>query len=230
MIPANGSKIAHVEDGKLIIEARRDNWEGKADHFRQPQTKGKTALLYGRIEARAKVPTGRGTWPAIWTLGERQAAGWPACGEIDILENVGFGPSRVHANIHCKASQPHDKNGQRATRSMPGRSPGRIFTLYAIEWYGDRIEFFFDDTRYFVYRTRSRTTLPVWPLATPHYLILNLAIGAGAEPRASTRLSFPIDTRSTTYGIIRKRHLLPKAQAQPSRLLSRAYNLRTIRL
>jgi beta-glucanase (GH16 family) len=168
---------ARVEDGKLIIEARRDNWEGKPITSASLRTKGKQPFLYGRIEARAKVPTGRGTWPAIWTLGENiKEAGWPACGEIDILENVGFDPSRVHANIHCKAYNHMIKTGK--GNSIDAGKPWEDFHTYAIEWYKDRIEFFFDDTRYFVYRKESDAPA-VWPFATPHYLILNLAIGGG---------------------------------------------------
>jgi len=168
---------ARVEDGKLVIEARRDNWEGKPITSASLRTKGKKPFLYGRIEARAKVPTGRGTWPAIWTLGENvKEAGWPACGEIDILENVGFDPSRVHANIHCKAYNHMIKTGK--GNSINAHEPWKDFHVYAIEWYEDRIEFFYDDTRYFVYRKESDDP-KVWPFATPHFLILNLAIGGG---------------------------------------------------
>lgn len=171
--PENG----RVEGGSLVIEARRDNWNGKPITSASYRSIGKKTFLYGRISVRAKIPTGRGTWPAIWTLGANiEQTGWPACGEIDILENVGFDPKTIHANIHCKAYNHmiHTGKGNKVTAEAPWSQ----FHEYAIEWYEDRIEFFFDDTRYFVYRKESDDPA-VWPFAQPHYLILNLAIGGG---------------------------------------------------
>ncbi|MBN1818816.1 MAG: DUF3472 domain-containing protein, partial [Sedimentisphaerales bacterium] len=91
---------ARVEDGMLIIEGRKEKYD-RADYTSASiHTWGKQHFLYGRIEVRAKLPTGRGTWPAIWMLGiNRRELGWPACGEIDIMENVGFDPDTIHANI-----------------------------------------------------------------------------------------------------------------------------------
>lgn len=168
---------ARVENGLLVLEARRDNWNEKPITSASLRTKGKRSFLYGRIAVRAKIPTGRGTWPAIWTLGENiSQAGWPASGEIDILENVGFDPRRIHANIHCKAYNHMKQTGK--GRVITADAPWSRFHEYAVEWYEDRLEFFFDDTRYFVYRKESDDPA-VWPFAQPHYLILNLAIGGG---------------------------------------------------
>ncbi len=168
---------ARVENGLLIIEARKDNWEDKPVTSASLTTKGKRPLLYGRIAVRAKIPTGRGTWPAIWTLGENiKQTGWPACGEIDILENVGFDPKTIHANIHCKAYN-HTKRTGKGSK-ITADAPWSQFHEYAVEWYEDRIEFFFDDTRYFVFRKESDDPA-VWPFAEPQYLILNLAMGGG---------------------------------------------------
>jgi beta-glucanase (GH16 family) len=96
---------ARVENGNLIIEARKDNWNGHEITSASIHTYGKKSILYGRVEVRAKLPTGRGTWPAIWMLGNsiRNGTRWPDCGEIDIMENVGYDPDVVHANIHTKA-------------------------------------------------------------------------------------------------------------------------------
>ncbi len=168
---------ARVEDGKLIIEARRDNWEGAPITSASLKTRGKKPFLHGRIEVRAKIPTGLGTWSAIWTLGENvKEAGWPACGEIDILENVGFDPLKIHANIHCGTYNHKKKTGKGS--SITAAAPWENFHIYAIEWHEDRIEFFFDDSRYFVYRKESDDP-SVWPFSMPQYLILNLAIGGG---------------------------------------------------
>lgn len=168
---------ARVKDGRLIIEARRDNWDGKPITSASLTTKAKRPFLYGRIVVRAKVPTGRGTWPAIWTLGENiKEVGWPACGEIDILEHVGYEPNKVHANIHCTTYNHRKHTGK--GRSIDVDTPWTEFHDYAIEWHEDRLEFYFDDTRYFVFRKESDDPA-VWPFGTPQYLILNLAIGGG---------------------------------------------------
>ncbi|MET0262137.1 MAG: glycoside hydrolase family 16 protein [Rariglobus sp.] len=166
---------ARIENGHLIIEARRDNWNGKPITSASLTTQGKQPFLYGRIEVRAKVPTGRGTWPAIWTLGDNiKQAGWPACGEIDILENVGFAPQTIHANVHCFAYNHMKKTGK--GRSIKADAPWENFHVYAVEWYEDRLEFFFDDTRYFIFRKESDDPAK-WPFAKSQFLILNLAIG-----------------------------------------------------
>jgi beta-glucanase (GH16 family) len=173
----NRPENARVENGLLVIEARRDNWEGKPITSASLTTKTKRPFLYGRIAVRAKVPTGRGTWPAIWTLGENVGqAGWPACGEIDILEHVGYEPNKVHANIHCTTYNHRKQTGK--GRSIDVGTPWTEFHEYAIEWYEDRLEFYFDDTRYFIFRKESDDPA-AWPFATPQYLILNLAIGGG---------------------------------------------------
>jgi beta-glucanase (GH16 family) len=166
---------ARIADGKLIIEARQDNWESHKVTSASINTSGKKPMLYGRIEVRAKIPTGRGTWPAIWTLGENvHQVGWPKCGEIDIMENVGFDPNLVHANIHTGAYN-HVKQTGKGNR-IDGKEPWKDFHVYAIEWWPDRLEFFYDDTRYFVFR-KEKDEDGVWPYDKPQYLILNLAIG-----------------------------------------------------
>jgi beta-glucanase (GH16 family) len=173
---------ARVEHGVLVIEARRDNWDGKPITSASLNTGGKRSFLYGRIAVRAKLPTGRGTWPAIWMMGEGAAGEqlrWPDRGEIDLMENVGFDPQKIHANIHCAAYN-HTKGNGRGNAIKPEEfglaSPWTEFHEYAVEWYEDRLEFFCDDLRYFVYRKEADDPA-VWPFSRPHYLLINLAIG-----------------------------------------------------
>jgi hypothetical protein len=130
---------------------------------------------YGRFEVRAKVPTGTGTWPAIWMLGTNiREVGWPACGEIDIMENVGFDPHRVHGYVHTAAYN-HTRGTQKGN-SLELDKPWENFHVYAIEWFEDRIDFFIDDENYFTFEKESDDD-DVWPFDKPHYLLLNLAIG-----------------------------------------------------
>ena len=182
--PANNEAQYYTKDrrenldlvnGKLVIQALRDNWNGKGITSARITTKGKKSFLYGRIEARAKIPTGRGTWPAVWLLGSVfPSIGWPECGEIDVLENVGFDPTAIHANIHTEAYNHVKHTAKGSTLNIP--RPWEEFHTYAVEWYKDRLEFFCDDTRYFVFRKESSDS-KVWPFDKPHFLILNLAIG-----------------------------------------------------
>ncbi len=169
---------ARVENGNLIIEARKDNWQGNKITSASVHTYGKKSVLYGRVEVRAKLPTGSGTWPAIWMLGDvvKNGTGWPACGEIDIMENVGFDPEIIHANIHTKAYN-HVKGTNKGNKIEIDK-PWEDFHVYAIEWFEDKIDFFVDDTKYFTFEN-EHTGNAAWPFDKPHYLILNLAIGGG---------------------------------------------------
>lgn len=169
---------ARVEAGYLVIEARNDNWEGKEITSASLHTYGKKSFLYGRVEVKAKLPTGTGTWPAIWMLGNsiREGTRWPACGEIDIMENVGFDPDVVHANVHTKAYN-HVMGTQKGNRITLDK-PYDKFYVYAMEWFEDRIDFYVDDQLYFSFNNEN-TGSETWPFDQPHYLILNLAIGGG---------------------------------------------------
>jgi beta-glucanase (GH16 family) len=185
---------ARVEDGVLVIEARKEQFKipapasrgkGKgrsakgrdvADYTSASlTTRGKASWTYGRIEVRAKLPTGRGMWPAIWTLGDNiNQVGWPACGEIDIMENVGFDPDTICANIHTK-SYNHVMGTNKGSRiKIP--KPYQDFHVYAIEWRPERLDFFVDKTKYFTFQNEGKGT-DAWPYDKPQYLILNIAVG-----------------------------------------------------
>jgi beta-glucanase (GH16 family) len=139
-------------------------------------TEGIGEWKHGRVEVRAKLPQGRGVWPAIWMLGtNRREVGWPACGEIDIMEYVGFEPEVIHANIHTKKYN-HVKNTGKGSRLKVER-PYDDFHVYSVEWNGEKIDFFVDEKKYFTYEKEEGAGDDVWPFDRPHYLILNLAIG-----------------------------------------------------
>jgi len=187
---------ARVEDGVLIIEARKEQWKnpaydpaaqgrgrgrgGRGREFAEYTsasltTRGKASWTYGRIEVRAKLPAGRGTWPAIWTLGTNQRqVGWPACGEIDIMEFVGFEPGVVHANIHTKKYNHVLKTGKGDKIRIDDAS--EAFHVYAVQWEPDRLDFFVDGRQYFTFRNEG-TGPDAWPYDQAQFLILNLAIG-----------------------------------------------------
>jgi beta-glucanase (GH16 family) len=169
---------ARVENGNLVIEARMDNWNGHKITAASVNTYGNKSILYGRVEVKAKLPTGVGTWPAIWMLGDvfNEGTGWPACGEIDIMENVGYDPDVIHANIHTKAYN-HVKGTNKGNK-ITAEKPYENFNIYAVEWFEDHMDFYLNDKLYFSFKNEG-TGNDVWPFDKPHYLLINLAIGGG---------------------------------------------------
>lgn len=170
---------ARQENGVLIIESHKENWEEngqKADYTSASvTTRGKASWSHGRMEVRAKLPAGRGTWPAIWMLGDSiSKVGWPACGEIDIMEYVGFTPETVYANIHVKKYNHSVGTGKGSHLKL--NSPETEFHVYAVEWNAEKMMFSVDGNVYFTYENEE-TGEDAWPYNSPHYLILNTAIG-----------------------------------------------------
>jgi beta-glucanase (GH16 family) len=164
---------ARVEDGMLVIEAHRESYEGAA--YTSASLTSRASWTYGRIEVRAKLPKGRGTWPAIWTLGTNiREVGWPACGEIDIMEHVGFDPERIHANIHSRAYN-HVQRTNKGNSILVTR-PDEEFHVYELTWTPSEIAVMVDGRRYFTF-AKEPGGEAVWPFDNPQYLILNLAIG-----------------------------------------------------
>jgi beta-glucanase (GH16 family) len=188
----NRQDNARVENGLLVIEARKEKFKNpgydpaaKAGSRRSREftdytsasltTEGKAAWAHGRVEVRAKLPAGRGTWPAIWMLGtNRTQVGWPACGEIDIMEFVGHEPGLVHANIHTRKYNHAQKTNKGDKIQVPDAS--EKFHVYSVEWDTKRMEFFVDGRKYFTYENEGSGP-EAWPFDQEHYLILNLAIG-----------------------------------------------------
>jgi beta-glucanase (GH16 family) len=168
---------ARVEDGHLIVEARRDQWEGHEYTSARLVTRGRASWRYGRIEVRARLPRGRGTWPAIWMLPRGFEFGksvWPDAGEIDIMEHVGYDEGVVHGTVHCRKYYSGLGNQKGAQIQVPDAPTA--FHDYALEWYPDRIEVLMDDTLYFTYPNEG-TGPDAWPFDKPFYLILNIAVG-----------------------------------------------------
>jgi beta-glucanase (GH16 family) len=164
-----------VEAGNLVIEGRREPYEGYTYTSASVNTLGRFEFLYGRVEVRAKLPAGNGAWPAVWMLGVNRAqVGWPACGEIDIMENVGFDPLLIHGSIHTTTY--NHTAGTQKTASLSVASPSDDFHVYSMEWYPDRIDIFVDGQKYFTFRNEGAGPA-AWPFDKPQYVLINLAIG-----------------------------------------------------
>jgi beta-glucanase (GH16 family) len=195
---------ARIAKGSLIIEGRKE-------HLKNPQfkpgskrpefltytaasitTAGKVSWLYGRLEMRAKLPSGKGVWPAFWTLGANDPqVHWPACGEIDIMEFVGKEPDVSHATVHW--GRPHKSQGGKTT--LPKLTDD--FHIFAVEWFPDHMDFFLDKTKYFTFKNDQANDAQLGnAFQKPHFIKLNLALGGswgGQIDDASLPAQFIID-------------------------------------
>ncbi|CCH01457.1 glycoside hydrolase family 16 [Fibrella aestuarina BUZ 2] len=168
---------ARVEKGNLIIEAIKEPYEGKAYSSARLLTQNTATWTYGRVEVRAKLPAGRGTWPAIWMLGKNIAtAGWPLCGELDIMEHVGYDQDVIHGTAHTQAYN-HVKGTQKEGKTTIATATSD-FHVYAIDWTADTIAFSVDNQPYYSVSKSALGSQPAqWPFDQPFFLILNVAVG-----------------------------------------------------
>jgi beta-glucanase (GH16 family) len=166
---------ARAESGKLIIEARKENFEDCEYTSARLVTRNKGDWKYGRIEVSARLPHGRGTWPAIWMLPTDWVYGsWVKSGEIDIMEYVGSDPGIVHGTIHTQAYNHIIGTQKTDTFYVPDAETN--FHLYAIEWTEEKIDFFVDDEKYFSFYN-EHTGYTTWPFDQRFHLLLNIAVG-----------------------------------------------------
>ena len=166
---------ALVKNGILSIIARKEKYENKDYTSARLVTRGKADWSNGRVEIKAKLPKGRGTWPAGWMLGANlEKVGWPQCGEIDILEHVGYDPDTIVGSIHTAAYN-HVKGTQK-TKRLFIKNPYSEFHTYAIEWDTEKMVFLLDDQKYLTVQNEHKTTKE-WPFNDPMYLLLNVAVG-----------------------------------------------------
>ena len=182
---------SYVKDGFLHIVAKRENFTsfGTTKSFTSARLNSKFAFTYGRVNVRAKLPQGEGTWPAIWTLGknitetgafwaeEFGTTGWPACGEIDIMEH-GLGvTNHTSSAIHTPSSFGNTVN----TSSQTLVDVANNFYEYSIIWSPDRIVFLVDDVPYYTYDPDNKNS-DTWPFNLDQFLLLNVAMGGIAGP------------------------------------------------
>jgi len=187
---------AFHQGGNLVIKAVQEKYTGSDGVARdytsaRLKTAGKFTQAYGRFEARIKIPHGQGLWPAFWLLGDDIGkSGWPKCGEIDIMENIGKEPALVHGTIHGP-DYSGDK-GPTASFALPSNAPyADDFHLYAVEWEPQAIRFYVDDH---LYSTRTPADLPKgakWAFDHPFFVILNVAVGGSWPGNPDATTQFP---------------------------------------
>jgi beta-glucanase (GH16 family) len=166
-----------IENGMLVIEAIKEEYQGSRYTSARLKTQGKASWAYGRMEARIKIPHGQGIWPAFWMLGTNiTSVGWPTCGEIDILENIGREPSVVHGTVHGPGYS--GGNGIGGPYSLPGKLPfADDFHVYAVEWTTNQIQWFVDGKQFFSLTPAKLPAGKKWVFTEPQFLLLNLAVG-----------------------------------------------------
>ncbi|MEK6780348.1 MAG: glycoside hydrolase family 16 protein [Bacteroidota bacterium] len=172
----NDSKNVRVENDILIIEAQKDSLGGKGFTSTRIISKFKGDWLYGRVEVKAKLPRGKGTWPAIWMLStDWKYGGWPTSGEIDIMEHVGHDPGVIHGTIHTE-SYNHVKQTQKEGKITVADAQD-AFHIYAIDWSESKMDFYVDEKLYHSVVKGTNDTFKEWPFDQKFHLIMNIAVG-----------------------------------------------------
>lgn len=172
---AGRKENAWVDGGMLKITALKESVGGKEYSSARLITKGKGDWLYGRFEIRAKLPAARGTWPAIWMLStDWSYGGWPASGEIDIMENVGYDKDTVVASAHTETYNHVIGTQKNARFACP--TSYTDFHVYTLEWEKDEYRMYLDDTLCFTFRNDG-TGYKEWPFDKRFHILLNLAVG-----------------------------------------------------
>jgi beta-glucanase (GH16 family) len=183
-----GARNLRVDGGMLAIEARREEREGRHYSSARLKTAGLVERTYGRYEARIRIPRGQGIWPAFWLLGaDCKTAGWPRCGEIDIMENIGKEPSTVHGTLHGPGY-----SGEHAFGKPSSIAAGEFaddFHIYAVEWEPRAIRWYRDGILY--HSASPALVKGEWVFEHPFFVILNLAVGGYWPGNPDATTSFP---------------------------------------
>jgi beta-glucanase (GH16 family) len=192
----NRSVNSHLEDGALLIRVLKETYTGSDNITRNYTsarllTRNKFTQAYGRFEARIKIPFGQGIWPAFWMLGDDiDTAGWPACGEIDIMENIGREPAIVHGTLHGPGYS--GGNGITASYALPSSQKfSDDYHTFAVEWEPNVMRFYVDGL---LYKTRTPADLPAgktWVFNHPFFIILNVAVGGNFPGNPDATTVFP---------------------------------------
>lgn len=188
-----------IQDGKLVIQALRENFTGSDGIARsytsaRLKTQGLAFWNRGRMEARMKIAGGRGLWPAFWMLGNNiSSVGWPNCGEIDIMENIGSEPNLVHGSAHGPGFF-GNRSYKRTYALPPGERFSDDFHVFSVEWEGNTFRWQVDNRTYSWLDPASMPAAGSWPFNGPMFLILNCAVGGIWPGSPDNTTPFPART------------------------------------
>jgi len=183
------AKNVFVSNGNLIIEARKETIGAFSYTSTRMTTQGKKEFKYGRIDIRAKLPVGKGIWPALWMLGSNiNTVGWPACGEIDIMELIGINPSTVYGTLHWSNGGTHASKG--ANIKLDSGDYSDAFHVYSLIWTKDSLQILVDDKKYFEL-SASEISAGNYPFDAKEFFIFNIAVGGNWPGPPDNATSFP---------------------------------------
>lgn len=165
---------ARISNGNLIIETRKESYSGRNYTSARLLTKGKASWTYGKFEIRARIPKGRGTWPAIWLLSASNPLHWPDDGELDIMEEVGFTPNLIYGTAHNKLYNGANGKQKGDVKFTPDAQDS--FHVYSLEWTSNQVTWSIDNNPFFTYYDPSLGS-DGWPYNKDFFLILNTAVG-----------------------------------------------------
>jgi beta-glucanase (GH16 family) len=191
----NRLENAQIQGGNLVITALQENGFQCSDSTVRDYTsarlltKGKFSQAYGRFEARIKIPYGQGMWPAFWMLGNNiDSVSWPACGEIDVMENIGPEPAMLYGSIHGPGYI--GGTGLSRTYTLSSGALADDFHVYAVEWETNVVRFYMDNTLYGSFTPSNLPQGAVWEFNHPFFILLNVAVGGWPGPPDNTTV-FP---------------------------------------
>jgi len=191
----NLAQNAHLKGGNLVITAIHQPAYACSDGSTRDytsarlKTQGLFSQTYGRFEARIKIPKGQGMWPAFWMLGnDIGTVGWPKCGEIDIMENIGKEPGTIHGSLHGPSTTGKTSDATAPFNLPAGQNFADDFHLYAVEWEPATIRFYVDSNLYATFTQSRWPAGGAWVFDHPFFLLLNLAVGGDwpGPPDSST--------------------------------------------
>jgi len=194
----NRTKNAQIQGGNLVITAVKETYADPSDGVTRNytsarlKTQGLFSQAYGRFEARIKIPAGQGMWPAFWMLGnDISSVGWPKCGEVDIMENIGKEPGTVHGSLHGPSTVGQTSDAT-ASFSLPAAQKfADDFHLYAAEWEPGTIRFYVDSTLYATFNSSQWPAGGTWVFDHPFFIILNVAVGGSWPGSPDNSTVFP---------------------------------------
>lgn len=186
-----GTSNAFQSDGRLVIEAREENFEGSPYTSARVITQDKQTFTHGRVDIRAKLPEGQGIWPALWMLGNNiSSIGWPACGEIDIMELVGHEPSTVHGTAHWGPQGQSFSTFKGGPYNLSsGEKFSEKFHVFSIIWEPGEITWYVDDNQYF--RLTNTDVDGAYPFNADFFFIFNIAVGGNWPGYPDATTQFP---------------------------------------
>lgn len=183
----NRTDNSYLTNGNLIIEAKQESFGGRNYTSARLITKNKREFTFGRVDIRAKLPKGKGIWPALWALGKKiDQVGWPNCGEIDIMEVIGSQPNKVHGTVHYGPQGATSSIQKTGTYTLPTGDFSDKYYVFSLLWSADNIEVLVNDISYF--RTTRAEVGAIYPFNEPFFMLFNVAVGGNwpGSPDATT--------------------------------------------